>query len=154
MPLSKTIFFNVLPTIIIFFFLEILLRLLPIFDEEYGFANDVLNWSKISQPGNDWGGYFLPNTTNYMTQPDSGNPIEFSIKSIPGYEKNGMRDDGFNPEKDKCTIVFGDSYTYGSGINESEIWCERIEEKYNNIDYLNLANGGGISKALDHLLPF
>ena len=84
-----------------------------------------------------------------MTQPDSDKLIKYSFKSIPGYEQKGMRDDGFDLEKEKCTVVFGDSYTFGSGINESEIWCERIEKKYKNIDYLNLANGGGVSKALD-----
>jgi len=147
--LLKTIFVGISPTVIIFILFEILFRIFPVYDTEYNQALNSANWAKICQIGDEWGWYFLPNTSSYMTQPDSDNLIKFSFKSIPGYEKKGMRDDGFDLEKEKCTVVFGDSYTFGSGIKESEIWCERIEKKYKNIDYLNLANGGGVSKALD-----
>jgi hypothetical protein len=147
--LLKTFLVGVIPTLIIFILFEILFRIFPIFDTEYAQAHNSINWGKMCQIGDEWGWYFLPNTSGYMTQPDSDNLIKFSFKSIPGYENKGMRDDGFDSEKEKCTVVFGDSYTFGFGIKESEIWCERIEKKHEDIDYLNLANGGGVSKALD-----
>jgi hypothetical protein len=58
-----------------------------------------------------------------------------------------MRDDGLNTDVEAVIAVFGDSFTFGSTVEQEEIWCELIEQRNPKIDMLNLANGGGLTKA-------
>ena len=61
----------------------------------------------------------------------------FRVKTDPlVFESIGFRDDGL--DKETYAITIGDSFTWGYGVNNDEIWTEILEDKLDK-DVVNLS---------------
>ncbi|MGD8751438.1 MAG: hypothetical protein PVG14_08445 [Anaerolineales bacterium] len=101
-----------------------------------------------------WGWSFIPNVDSvweedWKRRERTPIRINFETLPIPGYSQYGMRDDGLDSNVETIIPVFGDSFSFGSTVELKEIWSELIERRNPEIDMLNLAGGGGLTKAVE-----
>jgi len=97
-----------------------------------------------------WGWSFQPNADvkwKYGAREREPIWINFRTVPIPGFPEYGMRDDGVDEDRVHKVLVLGDSFTFGATVELEEIWCERLEAKYPDVDFVNAAGGGGVAKA-------
>jgi hypothetical protein len=123
---------------------EVALRFVPI----PGYSNyiDVIRMLKgqsDSYRGDPEGGMsvLLPNRTFTWTIMDG----KFDITTIPFPDNNslGMRDDGLNAAAPRKVFACGDSFTFGFGVDNGDVWHEVLEDKYaNEVDIFSLRGIG------------
>ncbi len=143
-----------LTVVIILFllFFEIFLRIFSVDDAGFERVKLKREYLLIVRQSEEIGSVYKPNHSilvDYTAREKEVIILNFTTFPIPGYEIWGMRDDGFDHNKEKVFVVLGDSYTWGATVNATDIWSEIIEYRHNEVDMLNLALGGGISKAFE-----
>lgn len=156
--LPKSIILATVSSFAVLLALEIILRVavgvLPLERPDFRRAHVLYEFQRSTQIHPTWGWSFLPDIESVWEEDWRGRErtpirINFETRSIPGYPKYGMRDDGLNENAEIVIPVFGDSYTFGSTVELKEIWVELIEQRNPGIDMLNLASGGGLTKAVE-----
>ncbi len=138
------------------FIAEGLLRLidrLPVDGPDYRRAQVFYEFQRTTQHHPEWGWTFRPNVDarwneGWRGREKSDINNRYVTRPIPGYPYFGMRDDGLNERAESVIPVFGDSFTFGSTVEAEETWVEVIEERHPRLDLLNLASGGGLTKAV------
>lgn len=132
-------------------FCEWLSRLLPVLDIEFRQTRNEERFLRTVKLNPLWGFSFVPNIDVFWDDTSRERQkmaYRFRTVPIPGYEHYGMRDDGWNPRAQRTIAVLGDSFSFGTSVDNEDIWCERIEARNPQIDMLNLATGSGIAKAV------
>lgn len=154
----KLILVSSISLIIVLIMLEFLLRLVPIIFHtsrpDYKRAGIFYEFQRSTQYHPRWGWSFVPNIDtvweeDWRARERATIRTSFRTLPIPGYSEYGMRDDGLNADAEAVIPVFGDSFTFGSTVELEEIWSELIEQRNPDIDMLNLASGGGLTKAVE-----
>jgi hypothetical protein len=130
-------------------FAELLLRSIPLMDDAFKHHQLKKEFLAATKTHPVWGWSFVPNVDTTWNFSNEEETISVSLKtrSIPNYPRFGMRDDGLDRGKD-LVVVLGDSFSFGATVELEDIWTERIEREHTNLDMLNIANGGGIAKAV------
>ena len=138
---SVLILVNLLATVLL---MEVALRLLPV----PGFSNymdaiRMLKGQRDSYRADPEGGMsvLLPNRTFTWTIMDG----KFDITTVPFPDNDslGMRDDGLNGAARRKVFACGDSFTFGFGVNNGEVWHEVLEASYDDeVDIFSLRGVG------------
>jgi hypothetical protein len=156
--LPKSIILAVVSLFAVLLILEFILRVAAgVLDSEgpdFRRAHILYEFQRTTQYHPTWGWSFRPNIDSVWEEDWKGRErtlikINFRTRPIPGYPQYGMRDDGLNGNAETIIPVFGDSFSFGSTIELEEIWAELIENRNPEIDMLNLASGGGLTKAVE-----
>ena len=70
---------------------------------------------------------------------------DWTITTVPFPDNKdlGLRDDGLNPEAKRKVFACGDSYTFGFGVDNEQVWHEVLERMYQgSVDIFNLREAG------------
>lgn len=138
---------NVAVTILL---IEVALRVVPIPGfSTYMEAIRMLHGQRDSYRSDPEGGMrvFLPNRTFTWTIMDG----DFDITTIPFPDSDslGLRDDGLNPTARRKVFATGDSFTFGFGVDDEDVWHEVLERSYGGeVDIFSLR---GIGAALPEI---
>jgi len=130
--------------------LELCARIIPVESDEFKRVRLQREFKQSTKFHPQWGWSFVPDadaTWDYTGREREPIKIRFQTMPIPGYPDYGMRDDGLSSRAEQVIPILGDSFTFGATVERDEIWCELIEERNPAVDMLNLANGGGLTKA-------
>ena len=124
--------------------LEIALRIIPI----PGFTNyiqaiRILSGQREGQMHDPDGnmGVFIPNRTFSWTIMDG----TFDVTTVPFLDKAslGLRDDGLDLSAPTKVFACGDSFTFGYGVDDENVWHEILERKYEgSVDIFSLRGIG------------
>lgn len=150
--LPKMIIIALISVVVVLLMLEGLLRIFPLGVADFKEVGIRYEFERSTQYHPKWGWSFLPNIDavwDWTGRERTTISTSFRTLPMPGYQDYGMRDDGLNAEAQAVIPVFGDSFTFGATVERDEIWSELIEERNPEIDMLNLANGGGLTKATE-----
>ncbi len=128
---------------------EVLLRVTNIDEEGFKLIKMKQEYFKVTKTNNFWGTTYVPNVNTYLDQSGRNEKLimRFTTVPIPGFEQYGMRDDGINISAKEKIVVLGDSFTWGATINREDIWCEKIEDRNNEVDMINLGQSAGVLQA-------
>lgn len=149
------IVFNISLTV---FLLEIVLRLIPL----SGSFQTYLKTVGMLQEQEDEYIYdpqtrvpaFKPHRTFRWSIMDG----EWKVTTIPfpDDENLGLRDDGLNSDASRKVFACGDSYTFGFGVDDEEVWHEILEKEYNGrVDIFNLRSiGNSVSDIFENYLLY
>jgi len=132
------VIFNLALTV---FLLELVLRLVPL---PVGFRSYLKAVGMIEE---QQGANIRDPLTDMMTlRPDQA--LTWSIMDgkwtmttvpFPDNPELGFRDDGLNLDTRRKVFAFGDSFTFGFGVNDDEVWHEVLERMYGGeVDIFNL----------------
>ncbi len=121
---------------------------------DFGRASIFYEFQRSTQYHPQWGWSFVPSIDTVWEEGWRGRErttirTRFRTLPIPGYPDYGMRDDGLDLGREAVIPVLGDSFTFGSTVELTETWSELIEERNPEVDMLNLASGGGLTKAVE-----
>ncbi len=156
--LPKKLLLAVVSLVVIVLLLEGLLRttsrLFSLDRPDFGRARVFYAFQRSTQYHPSWGWSFVPNADTVWEEDWRGREratikTQFRTLPIPGYPEYGMRDDGLDEGAESVIVVLGDSFTFGSTVEMAETWPELIEERNPRVDMLNLAAGGGLTKAVE-----
>lgn len=159
--LPKSIILTVISLIVVLLALEIFLRATTgtfnLERPEFGRAQILYEFQRSTQIHPTWGWSFVPNIESvweedWKRRERTPIRINFETLPIPGYSRYGMRDDGLTTNAKTIIPVFGDSYSFGSTVELKEIWVELIEQRNPEVDMLNLASGGGLTKTVEQYI--
>ena len=91
-----------------------------------------------------YGHFLMPETANLLFPAFSKAKHHTSEFELSVQMNNlGFRGPNTTTEKrGKRVLIIGDSFTFGWGIEEEETWIHLLSEKYPDIEFLNLGQGG------------
>jgi hypothetical protein len=73
---------------------------------------------------------------------------------FPDNPELGLRDDGLNPQARRKVFACGDSYTFGFGVDDAQVWHEQLERRYGGeVDIFNLRDLGNSVADIRDLYP-
>ena len=73
---------------------------------------------------------------------------------FPDNPELGFRDDGLNPQARRKVFACGDSYTFGFGVDDAQVWHEQLERLYGDqVDIFNLRDLGNSVADIRDLYP-
>ncbi|MBM3281083.1 MAG: hypothetical protein FJY95_23850, partial [Candidatus Handelsmanbacteria bacterium] len=73
---------------------------------------------------------------------------------FPDNPELGFRDDGLNPQARRKVFACGDSYTFGFGVDDAQVWHEQLERRYGSeVDIFNLRDLGNSVADIRDLYP-
>lgn len=73
---------------------------------------------------------------------------------FPDDPELGFRDDGLNPQARRKVFACGDSYTFGFGVDDAQVWHEQLERMYGGeVDIFNLRDLGNSVADIRALYP-
>jgi hypothetical protein len=136
--------------------LEALLRLIPL---PAGFSNYLKTVGMIEEQQ----AAYIQDPQTGMTVLQPGQSLTWSIMDakwtvttvpFPGNAQLGFRDDGIDPEAKRKVFALGDSFTFGFGVNDDQVWHEVLERKYGgDIDIFNLRAIGSSVVDISYMYP-
>ena len=95
---------------------------------------------------------FKPNRTFTWSTMDG--EWSFSTIPFPGKKNLGLRDDGFNSSASRRVFALGDSFTFGFGVNDDEVWHEILEAKYRGaVDIFHVRTLGNSLSDIEEKYP-
>lgn len=136
--------------------LEILLRLIPlpagfssylkavgmIEEQQAAYIRDPQTGMTVLQPGQSLTWSIMDGEWTVTTVPFPGNP------------QLGLRDDGIEPEARRKVFALGDSFTFGFGVNDDQVWHEVLEREYGSeVDIFNLRAIGNSVVDIRNMYP-
>ena len=136
--------------------LEILLRLIPLpvgfssylkvigmlEEQKAGYIRDPQTGMTVLQPGQSLTWSIMDGEWTVTTVPFPGNP------------QLGLRDDGIDPKARRKVFALGDSYTFGFGVDDGQVWHEVLERRYNGgVDIFNLRAIGNSIVDIRNMYP-
>lgn len=144
---------NIVLTVVL---LEMLLRLIPLpvgfssylkvvgmlAEQQAAYIRDPQTGMTVLQPGQSLTWSIMDGEWTVTTVPFPGNP------------QLGLRDDGINPEARRKVFAVGDSYTFGFGVDDDQVWHEVLERRYiGEVDIFNLRAIGNSVVDIRNLYP-
>lgn len=116
------------------FLMEVGLRLVPIPGfQTYLDAIRILTGQRDSYRYDPEGGMgvLIPNRTFVWSIMDG----QFRITTVPFPDNDslGLRDDGLSEEAPRKVFACGDSFTFGFGVDNDEVWHEVLESSYGGV---------------------